>query len=643
MDIEFIYEEKDGSKFLIAKQPEDTEFDSLVVGMITNNTIPGVAPAIFTQVDDCKYVKYNVTAKIPLKEYLTGYIQKQRLIQVFTDIARAMSSVEEYMIDRHNILLDDEYIFVDAESGKTSTICVPFTQMEQDDETILKFFKNAVFSVQFDRRENNDYVPKLIGFLNDSKTFSVQSFLKLMDEIMYGEAATQTGFALQSGMTGYIPQTNQANYDPQTGQPVQNGYAPQPEPSGFAGPTGQTGQTGYTAQPGYSIPQGQTGYTVQPTQQGVSAQTGQPAYTPQPAQPAYNGQAAQPAFTGQTAQPPFAAQTQPPFTGQPVQSGFGNVGIELPGGTPAAQEKKKKGLFGKKEEAPKAEKTKHEKKKNAPAPEIPTFAIPGTVQSIGNGIPTPGPAVVPPVAPVEKGNSGKLPLFKKQKEEKAAPIPNVPHLVPNVPPIPAQVQPQVQPQIQPQIQPQAQPQVQPQIQPQVQPQTKVNNVSMPSNPYSVNFTGTLNPAMNFGETTNLDTYKKNAEQSQFDMPQQGKKGYGDTTVLNPSQLPGGMGYAPAMAFASLIRRKTNERISINKPVFKIGKERSSVDYFVSDNTAVSRNHANIINRNNTYFIVDNNATNHTYVAGRMIPSNVEVELHDGEIIMLGNEEFQFKA
>ena len=636
MDMEFIYEEKDGSKFLIAKQPEDTEFDSLVVGMITNNTIPGVAPAIFTQVDDCKYVKYNVTSKIPLKEYLTGYIQKQRLIQVFTDIARAMSSVEEYMIDRHNILLDDEYIFVDAESGKTSTICVPFTQMAQDDETILKFFKNAVFSVQFDRRENNDYVPKLIGFLNDSKTFSVQSFLKLMDEIMYGEAATQTGFALQPGMTGYIPQTNQANYDPQTGQPIQAGYAPQSEPSGFVGHTGQTGQTGYTAQPGYSESQGQTGYIAQPTQQGVSAQTGQSTYTPQPVQPAYNTQATQPSFTGQTAQPPFTAQTtQPPFTGQ---AGFGNVGIELPGGNPSVHEKKKKGLFGKKEESPKAEKTKPEKKKNAPVQEIPAFAIPGTVQSIGNGMPTPVPAVVPPAAPTEKGNSGKLPLFKKQKEEKVAPVPNVPPIIPNVPPTPA-----VGGRVQPQVQPQIQPQVQPQIQPQVQPQTKVNSVSMPSNPYSVNFTGTLNPAMNFGETTTLDAFKQDTEQSQFDILQQGKKGYGDTTVLNPSQLPGGMGYAPAMAFASLIRRKTNERISINKSVFKIGKERSSVDYFVSDNSAVSRNHANIINRNNTYFIIDNNATNHTYVSGRMIPSNVEVELHDGEIIMLGNEEFQFKV
>ena len=636
MDFELTYETQGAEKFLVLKQPEGKEFDSLIMGMITNNAIAGVAPARFTQEDDVKYLKFNVTSLVTLKEFLVGYVQKTTIVRVFSDLARAMGNVEEYMIDHRNILMNTEYIFVHPETAKTSTICLPFTEIAQDDVEVKAFFKSLIFSIQFDRRENNDYVPKIISFLNDGEYFSAPDFLKLMDEIMYGEAATQTGFALQPGMTGYIPQTNQANYDPQTGQPIQAGYAPQSEPSGFVGHTGQTGQTGYTAQPGYSESQGQTGYIAQPTQQGVSAQTGQSTYTPQPVQPAYNTQATQPSFTGQTAQPPFTAQTtQPPFTGQ---AGFGNVGIELPGGNPSVHEKKKKGLFGKKEESPKAEKTKPEKKKNAPAQEIPAFAIPGTVQSIGNGMPTPVPAVVPPAAPTEKGNSGKLPLFKKQKEEKVAPVPNVPPIIPNVPPTPA-----VGGRVQPQVQPQIQPQVQPQIQPQVQPQTKVNSVSMPSNPYSVNFTGTLNPAMNFGETTTLDAFKKDTEQSQFDMPQQGQKGYGDTTVLNPSQLPGGMGYAPAMAFASLIRRKTNERISINKPVFKIGKERSSVDYFVSDNSAVSRNHANIINRNNTYFIIDNNATNHTYVSGRMIPSNVEVELHDGEIIMLGNEEFQFKV
>lgn len=88
--------------------------------------------------------------------------------------------------------------------------------------------------------------------------------------------------------------------------------------------------------------------------------------------------------------------------------------------------------------------------------------------------------------------------------------------------------------------------------------------------------------------------------------------------------------------------KNNEKIPLNKPVFRIGKERSYVDYFISDNTAISRSHANIINRDGEFFIVDTNSTNHTYVNGGMIQSNVETKLSNGTKIRLANEDFEFK-
>ena len=81
---------------------------------------------------------------------------------------------------------------------------------------------------------------------------------------------------------------------------------------------------------------------------------------------------------------------------------------------------------------------------------------------------------------------------------------------------------------------------------------------------------------------------------------------------------------------------------MNKPIFRIGKEKSYVDYFVGDNTAVSRSHANIITREGKYYIVDTNSTNHTYVNGEMIQSNVETPLTHGTKIRLANEEFEFK-
>lgn len=114
-------------------------------------------------------------------------------------------------------------------------------------------------------------------------------------------------------------------------------------------------------------------------------------------------------------------------------------------------------------------------------------------------------------------------------------------------------------------------------------------------------------------------------------------GIGETTVLNEA-----MTMEPSEPKPYLIRTKYNERILIDKPVFKIGKEKSYVDYFISDNTAISRSHANIIENGSNYFIIDTNSTNHTFVNGSMIQSNMETPIKPGDKIKLANEEFEFR-
>lgn len=40
--------------------------------------------------------------------------------------------------------------------------------------------------------------------------------------------------------------------------------------------------------------------------------------------------------------------------------------------------------------------------------------------------------------------------------------------------------------------------------------------------------------------------------------------------------------------------------------------------------------------------MDTNSTNHTYVNGKMIQSNIEVEIENGDKIRFGNEDFEFR-
>ena len=92
----------------------------------------------------------------------------------------------------------------------------------------------------------------------------------------------------------------------------------------------------------------------------------------------------------------------------------------------------------------------------------------------------------------------------------------------------------------------------------------------------------------------------------------------------------------------LIRVNTKERIMINKPVFKIGKATRGVDYRVSGNGAISRQHAVIVHKGDSYYIKDNKSTNHTYVNDVEIADDEEVLLKDNASIRLGDEDFTFR-
>lgn len=94
-------------------------------------------------------------------------------------------------------------------------------------------------------------------------------------------------------------------------------------------------------------------------------------------------------------------------------------------------------------------------------------------------------------------------------------------------------------------------------------------------------------------------------------------------------------------FPSITRESTGEEIQIGKNVFRIGKEQSYVDYFVANNSAISRSHADIITRGQKYFVIDLNSKNKTYINEQPLPPQSEVEIFDGDKLKLANEEFIF--
>ena len=545
----FYYENQGTNTYLVYAIAPDEEIDTMSLGMLTNNKIPGLAQTLFTQLDDRKFIKYNISAKVTASDFFMGAINKRRLLGVFNSIVDAILGAEEYMIDSSMILLDLNYIFTDVSTCEAKMICLPVIRQDTTAANYGAFFKNIMFNHQFDQSENCDYVTRIINYLNSTPVFSLYDFKNLLNDLNRSEGGQRNGQ-----------------------QPVVRSTAPAVQPS--------------VPQP---VNQAMTTATASsyPTQAQGTRAVPQRRAEPLPQYDAGKAKAFQEVFVNPKpmAQVPQKASTVPSAPVQPMQQTPENTislfhllshyNKENAAAYKAQKEAKKHGNMAAMPGQPVQQNTRNT---NAPAM---GFAIPGQT-----AVPQ-----APQSAPAKNG--------KKSQPNIAAPSNGSPAAQPGYAPM-QPAYPPVQPGKQSAYAP-AQPAfapAQPSYAPMQQPQPM--------------------QSMNFGETTVLSA------------------AIGETTVLSAAQ-PCAQKPAP-----QLVRLKNNERIPLNKPVFRIGKERSYVDYFVGDNPAISRSHANIIARDGAYFIVDTNSTNHTFVNGMLIQSNVETNISHGDKLRLANEEFEFK-
>lgn len=557
----FTYENQGNNTYLVYKIGASDNVDTMSLGMITNNKIDGIVPTLFTQSDTDRFIKYNISAKVSAKEFLSGVVNKKRLLGVFISVLKAIKSTEEYMIDARSLLIDLEHIYVDVSKCDAMLVCLPLVR-QNESVNIPMFFKQIMFSTQFDQNENCDYVAQIINYLNSTPVFSVDAFEKLLMDI----DADNLNIAASKAVVGQQKLV----------QPQSQSQSQQPKPM----------------QPAMNQLKNTQVQTNMPSQGKMQSQ--------RETQSANN--------VVQPNQVNFAVPNMNPQNQNRINNNV-QMGTNISGTYVETTSEKQMSMFGL---------LTHYSKENKQIYERQKAQRKAQKEAEKNGAVMPGQNV--------KASNASFAIPGQPPQQRPQPAQAQPQNV-----MPQQPQQQfVQPQRQftqsnqPQhqfAQPQPMPQAQQKPAQQVQPQPVQNqnaNTGMTGNPsVPPQILENMTKAGNFGETTVLGVGSE----------------AGETTVLGTSQAQ--------IIKPYLLRIKNNERIELNKPVFRIGKERSYVDYFVSDNTAVSRSHANIINKDNEFYIVDTNSTNHTYVNGSMIQSNVETKIEHGTKIRLANEDFEF--
>ncbi|MCI8351977.1 MAG: FHA domain-containing protein [Oscillospiraceae bacterium] len=503
------FEQQGSSTYLVYELGPEDAVDSMGLGMILNNRIPGFAPAVLTQFDDKKQLKYDVTARVPASQYLLGTVNKKRILGVFSGVLRAFSAAEDYMLDTRTIALEMDGIFTDVATADTVLLCVPVIDQRGEAQSDLPlFFKNILFGVQYDEREERDYVTKIMNYLNGSPTFSIPEFKGILDYLASGSLAEASR------------------------------QQPAPPPPG-AVPAAPVSHSAYEAEhSGQAAP--------------VSVPTPMPASISVPKQAEKVSEKMPKAEKAEDSMSLFYL--------------LQHYNKDNHAKYKAQKEEKKSG------KKPEKQKTKKQKAaKPTPQPQSAYgFSIPGQT-----GMPE-SPAAKAEAMPVAPPPVGAAAPASQPPQQRPMTIPT-PAPAP-MPPAPAPM----------------------------------------SAPMSVPMSVPRSAAAAVEETLYFS------------------ENVGDETVLLGREAP------VQRLIPHLVRMRNNERIPIDKAVFRLGRDNDYNDYAIMDNRYIGHGHCHILSQDGEFFIVDDNSKNHTQVNGEVIAPGIQVKLAHGYTISIADEKFEFK-
>ena len=479
------------------------------------------------------------------------------------------------------LVRDLNYIYVDPESKAVKCIMVPVKQDPLGQSDIPDFFRNIVSHMRFDEADKDDYVARILTLINTDH-YSNMKLKGLVDAEMEKLGLFYTrdeGLKKEADTTAAPEVQNQNVKVNRVG--VMNNMRPQGMPA-MGQPMGQpVPPMGGQPMMGQPVPpMGGQPMMGQPVPPMGRQPMGQPV-PPMGGQPM--GQPVPP-MGGQ----PMMGQPVPPMNGQPM-------GQPVPpmGGQPMGQPVSPMGQMPKPEmpkpqapapEAPKPEMPKPEMPKpQAPAPEAPKPEMPK-------------PEMPKPQAPAPEAPKPEMP--KPEMPKPQAPAPEAPK-----PEIPKPEMPK------PQMPPMGQ-------------RPAMGGQPMMGQP--VPPMGGQRPPMG---------------QPMMGQPMMGQMPRPQAPQMQNGNLMGQLG--GARPIPHFVRKSTGEIINITKPEFIIGKSKTKADYAIENNSAISREHCIVIQRDGVNYIKDNNSTNHTYVNGVELQPGKEVLLKHKTEVRLGDEEFTF--
>lgn len=581
-------------KYLSYTMGEDCELDEDVLDYCQDNAPEELIEIIYEEDDDYDYLTYPITGKTSLEEYIVQEHDCESVLLILRNVAQEMISLKEQAIPLSYVLLNRGFIYVDAEKKTVQFLCLPIESKGALSVEFKSFVRQLLANMKYDVEEDLNYVGKLLTYINGDN-FNLRGLIGLAEALMEEEGISfEEAGAIDADGVEVVSAEEEA--------PAQD---------------------------------------INDIMNNLEAEDDTPL----------------PEIGDDEEDEEEEAEDEPVKEEDELESIL-PAGMQTKEETPVPVEETPEP-----EPEPEPEMEKQEDPKPEPVAEKPEVS-PAAEQ------------ILTQVKPEETTNDGgeKLQLKTNKKESDINLIKDrIKELVGEVPSAKPTAQPTKNIQTLEDLDHflDKPPVVKKNV-------VKVNRAAIIQQTEAemeaaeaeaaeaAETTGNAEPKTTVqneepttGQTENIkvpvieDIYDDmNIEKKKDDEKDKDKKPK-STSILNKSVtelVKDAVGAVSAATVATntpkalpyLIRVSTEERIMLNKAIFKIGKATRGVDYTVGGNGAISRQHAFIIQKDGVCYIKDNKSTNHTYVNGKRVEDGVEEILTHDSLVRLADEEFTFK-
>ena len=175
---------EDGKHSLKYNLDVEDAVDTRVYDMSTTGKLPHMFPCHMEEDGGARIFTYKIGDKVPVQEFLKKEVNKPQMLTLLYNLLAGLEDFGLNMVSLSYVAKDVQYIYVTPENQEVSFVVVPVNKETTDLNEVRQLIKDIIAGARYFEMDRDNYVAKLISFLNRPGTFSLGDMKKYVEQML---------------------------------------------------------------------------------------------------------------------------------------------------------------------------------------------------------------------------------------------------------------------------------------------------------------------------------------------------------------------------------------------------------------------------------------------------------------------------